>query len=166
MAGMAIDNGGADAVYQPAIDRAPKQRFLYRPPYQRRAVDGLLSVGGRNGGGGFSGSGAADSVYLLWVDGASETALPLSPYPSKPGGGWLTLGGWPGRRREVFESGVVDAVNIQGIARVPKTAPPLSTAPPKACGRWLSVGGWGKWRRGVLENGRLMRFTRRGSLVS
>ena len=113
MAAMAIDNGGVDAVYQPAIARAPKQRFLYRPPYQRRAVDGLLSVGGRNGGGGFPGNGAADSVYLLWVDGASETVLPLSPYPSKPGGGWLTLGGWPGRRREVFESGAVDAVNIQ-----------------------------------------------------
>ena len=44
--GGVLENGMVDAV-------CPPPRFLYRPPHPRRAVDGLLLVGGQNGGGRF-----------------------------------------------------------------------------------------------------------------
>ena len=59
-----------------------------------------------------------------------KIAIPLSPTPTKAGGRWLTLSGWPKWRRGVLENGAVDAVYPPGITGAPRTALPLSTPHP------------------------------------
>ena len=97
------------------------------------------------------------------VKGAPEIAHPPSTTPSKAGGRWPTLGGWPKWRSAVLKNAAVDAFYLPGIKRFPESR--IRHRPPhqrRVVDDPLLVGGR-NGDRSFQKTGRSVRFTYRGS---
>ena len=141
-----------------------KPRFRYRPQHPRRAVDGLLPVGGPNDGGCFLDTGAADSVYPPRIAGAPKTALPLSTPASEAGGRRLTGGDCPKWRRWLsITAGSMRYTNQRSLGLQNSASSidlPIKDGRSTAYCRWVAE----MEAVDFLETGRPIRYTSCGSM--
>ena len=99
-----FENGVVDVVNLPRITGASNPRFRYRPPHIKGGWPMAYSWRVAEMAGCFE-NGAVDAVYSLGITGVPKAALPLSTAPSRAGGRWLALVGWPKWRRGFLKTG-------------------------------------------------------------
>ena len=132
--------------------RRLKPRLRYRPPNPRRAVDGLLLVGGQNDGRRFLKTGRPAWYIHRGSLGPPKPHLRYRAHRPRRAVNGLLFFAWSNWRREVVENGVFDLLYLHGVTGVP--IPRFCYAPRRQGGRLISYS-WcvAEMTTGDFENG-------------